>query len=300
LTPDAVISGSLQRCKVDGDRGGKRSGAYRLFDDDFPTCAWWNWKTGGSGIWASLDRPLSNSERNLLRQRFEQARRERQEAQAAQWRRNSAYLARLWNSAQAITPVTPAGLYLAGRELMIPATDALRFFPRLGYWHDGALIATFPAMLAAVTSASGDLVAIHRTYLTDDGHKAPVPTVKKLTATAGPLMGASIKIGQPTPRPDGHMGLGIAEGIETSLAAAILFGVPVWAGVSAHGLASFTPPPRVRNVYVFGDNDKSRTGQKAAAQLAERLTRQGFTTRIHVPLTIGDWNDELIAREATV
>lgn len=149
-------------------------------------------------------------------------------------------------------------------------------------------------MLAAVTSPTGELITVHRTFITPDGQKAPVPTLKKLCSPAGLMAGATIKIGTPSARPDGRLGVGIAEGIETALAAAILFDVPVWAGVSAHGLASFTSPPSVRNAYAFVDNDVSQTGQKAALQLAERLTRQGFTARIHTPPAIGtDWADPL-------
>ncbi|CAM5185444.1 Toprim domain-containing protein OS=Castellaniella sp OX=1955812 GN=EPN31_14065 PE=4 SV=1 [Castellaniella denitrificans] len=300
LIPGDIEAGRLIRCKVDGDRGGKRSGAYRLFDDDLPTCPWWNWKTGAQGVWVSLDRPLTDAERNRQRQRIEQARAERQAQQVAQWADNRVKLIRLWGSAQAITTATPAGLYLAGRGLMVPASDALRYVPRLDYWDDGGLVGTFPAMLAAVTSPAGDLVAIHRTYLTGDGHKAPVPTVKKLSATAGPLAGASVKIGAPAPRPDGRLGLGVAEGIETALAASMLAGIPVWPCVSAHGLEAFDPPPGLHHLYVMGDRDDSGTGQKAAAILAQRAAAAGLAARVLLPDAVGDWNDELICRRAAV
>lgn len=173
LVPGDIEAGHLIRCRVEGDRGGKKSGAYRLFDDDFPVCAWWNWKTGTAGVWVSSDHPMTEAERNRQRQRVEQARAERQAQQMAQRAENRVKLIGLWNSAQAVTPTTSAGLYLKNRGLMVPATDALRYVPRLDYWGDGGLVGTFPAMLAAVTSPAGDLVAIHRTYLTDEGHKAP-------------------------------------------------------------------------------------------------------------------------------
>lgn len=208
LIPGDIEAGRLIRCKVDGDRGGKKSGAYWLFDDELPACPWWNWKAGASGVWVSLDRPLTDAERNHQRQRIEQAQRERHAEQSARWVGNRVKLERLWGSAQTVTPLSAAGLYLVSRGLDIPVTDALRFHPRLDYWHDGVMIGSYPAMLGAVTSPDGDLVAIQRTYLTDDGYKAPVPAVKKLTETAGPLAGASVKIGRPTLRPDGLLGLG--------------------------------------------------------------------------------------------
>src|SRR3546814_7694219 len=86
----------------------------------------------------------------------------------------------LWNSAAPITEHDPVGQYLANRGLAVPNTGVLRFHAGLDYWHDGHCIGQFPAMLGVVTSPAGELVTIHRTYLTSDGHKAPVPTVKKL------------------------------------------------------------------------------------------------------------------------
>lgn len=300
LIPGDIEAGRLVRCKVDGDRGGKRSGAYRLFDDNLPACPWWNWKAGTSGVWVSLDRTLTDEERNRQRLHIEQARRERQAEQAARWTDNRVRLERLWDDAQTVTPSSAAGLYLTNRWLDIPASDALRCLPRLDYWHDGVMIGSYPVMLGAVTSPDGDLVAIHRTYLTDDGHKAPVPVVKKLSATAGPLVGASIKIGVPAPRPDGLLGLGVAEGIETAIAASILSGVPVWSCVSANGLKSFNPPLRVRSLYVFGDRDESGVGQKAAAALAGRAAAVGLVARVLLPDPVGDWADELVAWRAAV
>jgi putative DNA primase/helicase len=76
--------------------------------------------------------------------------------------------------------------------------------------------------------------------------------------------------------------------------------VPVWAGVSAHGLASFEPPADVKNIYIFGDNDVNQVGQDAAAKLAQRLTYQGQIVRVHTPAIVGDWNDELQALGAIV
>ena len=47
--------------------------------------------------------------------------------------------------------------------------------------------------------------------------------------------------------------LGIAEGIETALAASYRFGVPVWSAI----LESWEPPTGVKRMIVFGDNDEN-------------------------------------------
>lgn len=301
LLVDSLEHGRLIRCKAGDDKGTQRSGWYRLFDDaDVATCVYGDWRTGERGVWVSVDsRQQTPEQRAAVKRLIEQAQRERQQEQARQWAANRVKLMALWSNAAPIADSDPAGRYLINRGLAVPNTGVLRYHAGLDYWHDGQCIGQFPAMLAAVTSPDDKAITIHRTYLTPDGCKAPVPTVKKLCPSAGVMGGASIKIGTPVTRPDGRLGLGIAEGIETALAASVLFGVPVWAGVSAHGLASFMPPPSVRNIYVFADNDVSQTGQKAAAQLAERLTRQGFTVRIHTPPAIGDWADVLEQEGAT-
>ncbi|TAN27537.1 MAG: hypothetical protein EPN31_10730 [Castellaniella sp.] len=152
LIPGDIEAGRLIRCKVEGDHGGKKSGAYRLFDDDLPACPWWNWKASTSGVWVSADRPLTDTDRIRHRQMVEQARRERDLEQAAQWAKNRDYLTRFWDEAVPLTPDCAAGLHLARRGLPVPASDALRFVPSLDYWHDDGNVSVHPAMLAAVTS----------------------------------------------------------------------------------------------------------------------------------------------------
>ncbi|AWB33940.1 DUF7146 domain-containing protein [Orrella marina] len=295
LIPGNIKAGSLQRCKVTGDKGGKRSGAYRLFDDAVPVCLWWNWKTAISGKWISTDRTLSPKEQNRHRLLIEQARREREQEQAEQWERNRQSLVKLWEGAYPLTQTCAAGIYLDRRGLCVPNTDALRFVPRLNYWQDGERVGTYPAMLAAVTDPAGELVTIHRTYLTTEGAKAPVSTVKKLCPAAGVMRGSSIKIGQTSRRPDGRLGIGVSEGIETGIAATMLSDVSVWPCVSTSGLMGFEVPEGVGNLYIFADHDESNAGQDAATKLAQRTAKEGVTTRILTPPKVGDWNDELIA-----
>lgn len=298
LLPGEIEAGRLVRCPVQGDRAGKKSGAYRLFDDELPVCPWWNWREGTFGVWVSEARPLTEADRIRHRAMAEQSRLERQSEQAAQWARNRAYLQRLWQSAQPLTEDCPAGVYLASRGLKVPQSEALRYMMSLEYWDETGRVGAFPALLAAVTSPKGEMVALHRTYLTRTGRKAPVPTVKKLTRAAGSMAGSSIKIGAPVPRPDGRLAIGVAEGIETALAASLLSGIPVWSCVCANGLKTFETPDAVQNLYVFGDRDANGVGQRAAGELATRAARAGVLARVLFPENQGDWNDDLLARMA--
>lgn len=88
--------------------------------------------------------------------------------------------------------------------------------------------------------------------------------------------------------------LGIAEGIETAVAATALTGTPCWAALNAQNLEGWIPPEGVA-VTVFGDSDQSFTGASAAYRLARRLFAMGVKVRVEMPGTPGDdWNDVLL------
>ncbi|WP_312016100.1 toprim domain-containing protein [Bradyrhizobium sp. JYMT SZCCT0428] len=85
----------------------------------------------------------------------------------------------------------------------------------------------------------------------------------------------------------------MAEGIETSLAAMQLFGIPVWSTLDAGGIEKFVPPAGIRQLIVFGDNDANGRGQRAAHTLAARLSGQ-IDVEVKIPdQPDTDWNDAL-------
>jgi putative DNA primase/helicase len=143
-------------------------------------------------------------------------------------------------------------------------------------------------MLAMVTAPDGSGATIHRTYL-KDCKKAPVQSPKKLMQGM-PIKGAAIRL-----FPVASI-LGVAEGIETALAAANLTGIPTWACVSAGGVESFIPPEEVVRVVIFADNDENFTGQAAAYKLANRLVMSGIEAEVRLPSVAGDWADVLRTR----
>lgn len=301
LVIEHIVFDRLTKCPTTEDKGSKKSGWYRVFDGERPICIYGDFRGIERGIWvADADKEASPDDRERARRLAEQAKQERQEQMAKEWRDNATRITNLQKECKSVVEGDAVATYLRNRGIPCPQTPALLRHDHLRYFEDGSHKASYPAMIGLVTALDGKLINIHRTYLSNDGTKAPVDIPRKLMASSGLMMGASIKMGAPVPHKDGGLMIGIAEGIETALAASLLGGLPVWSCISAHGLRSFVPPEEVKHVYIFGDHDKSGVGQEAANECGQRLARLGLSARILIPETEGDWNDELIALGATV
>jgi len=196
----------------------------------------------------------------------------------------------------------PLRLYMVRRGLeydVLPQTT-VKFHPSLPYYDgEGKMLGKYPAMVAAVYDKHGKACTLHRTYLTKDGHKAPVPDAKKIMAYASTksMVGGAIWLerldGRPLDPKNGKV-LAIAEGIETAIA--VKLGTsskfPVWSVVSAAMLEKFVVPEGVEEVFIFADKDrpsvkpdgkKSYPGQDAAINLITRLRSEGLTVKAYVP-----------------
>lgn len=145
-----------------------------------------------------------------------------------------------------------------------------------------------PAMVALVgRHGEPKFDTMHRTFLKPDGSgKAEMAAPRKLMAGSVPE-GACVMLSE------WHCGpLGIAEGIETAIAASELFEMPVWAAINSTLMAKWSPPEGCEEVAIFADNDLKFGGQAAAYQLAYRLSVKGVDVSVHVPETGGhDWAD---------
>ena len=189
----------------------------------------------------------------------------------------------LWNSSTQIASGDPVDRYLRSRALgsgWAAWPKALRTLVR----------DTGATMLARVCDRNGNPITVHRTFLSPDGKKAAGEASRKLMPGKVPH-GIAVRLLQ-----HGKV-LGIAEGIETAMSAAVLFGIPVWAALTAGFLETWYPPSDVECVYVFGDNDSSYTGQEAAYILARRLVlTEKKEVKVEIPeQTNTDWNDVLAA-----
>lgn len=286
--PDHIQPGKLERFTTSQRRSDK-AGYCKLWPDGLGGF-YGDFRAGIFGTWSAVDRgQMSPSDRWRHERQMAQARAERDAIQRERWAKNRQRLRELWRAAQVVTQGDPVARYLAGRGLgqAWPVPACLRYHPCLPYWSDGELIGTFPAMLATFRGASGGVVALHQTFLTRDGLKADVPSVKKISPAAGLLMGGCIALAEPR-----DAVLGIAEGIETALCAGVASGLPVVAAYSAGCLTGYQWPKQLTRLVIFGDNDANGTGQAAAQKLATRARTAGVSVSVLIPQKSGtDWAD---------
>lgn len=191
----------------------------------------------------------------------------------------------IWDSASAL-PGSPAERYLAGRGIHM-LSDALRYHPRTPIGR-GRAVRFRPAMIAAVRER-GRVVAIKRFFLdTQSACLASDLADPKLTL-GRPLTGAVML------QPAGRL-LGLAEGVETALSAAILLGMPIWATLGNERLHQVALPGIVRHLILLPDNDQG-------GRLGEQRAREAYA-RAHLEIEttwpwdgLNDWNDVLMRRD---
>jgi putative DNA primase/helicase len=265
-------SGGMCRCPAHNDRTPSlsvRAGDRRLLFHCFAGCE------TGDVIRALVARHLLGTERRA-------ASVENALAPPDPGPRNRGAATRLWSAARPIAK-SPAEAYLRSRGLTLGTSD-LRYHARTPYGR-GAQAIFRPAMLAAVRDGSG-LVAVHRTFL--DPASAALADLPVPKRALGRLGQGAVRLQAPR---DGLLGL--AEGIETAMAATQLSGLPCWATLGTERFARVALPPPVRRLILFLDND---AGGRRAEKLAREAHRQtAIKIEARYPRAAGaDWNDVLL------
>ena len=154
-----------------------------------------------------------------------------------------------------------------------------------------------PAMLAPIVDVDGEQIGVHLTYLRRDGGGKAELTKEYQRECRGAVRGGAIRLIPFEPEVE----LVLAEGLETSLAASELFGLPCWSAVYAGGLCSLVLPPEVRRIAIAADNDASGVGQRNALAAYDRWTAEGRSVRIVAPPVVGDdFNDVLLKERIDV
>jgi len=205
--------------------------------------------------------------------------------------------------AQTLHTSPPMRRYLKVRGLSLLSDNIpaeLKAIDSLPYWHNGTQIGSFPVMIGIVKNLAGEVVTLHRTYLTAQGFKANVPAPKKLMAASKPgaTSGCAIQLYKPTNK------LAITEGIETALAVHLATGLPVWAAISTTLLEKIEIPSSVKEVFIMADKDTSGAGELSATMLAKRLSEKHIVKIVLPEQTIPngkksiDWLDIYLQEQA--
>lgn len=188
----------------------------------------------------------------------------------------------IWDEALPIAG-GPGGRYLLSRGIDL-RPPALRFHPRTPFGR-GRAAHYRPAIIAAVVEA-GRFVGIQRLFLEQDGSGLAADLEKPRWGLARPFGGA-VQLFAAGPV------LGLAEGIETAISAAILLDIPVWAALGSERLHRITMPAAVRRLILLPDHD--RAGRLAVARAQDAYAGQPYALDLLWPWACqNDWNDVLM------
>lgn len=200
-------------------------------------------------------------------------------------------LNKLWKDSIPLTGSDNVSIYLHNRGLTL-MPDNIKFCAKC-YQSDTRK--ELPAMIARVQSADGRPVSLHRTYLQGSG-KADIESPKKLMPGTEPLNGGAVRLFSPENNLFESGTLGIAEGIETAIAATQLSQIATWAAISTSLLEAWIPPDNIKNIVIFADHDANFAGQKSAYILANKLYNRDFLVSVEMPDEVGDFNDVLTGK----
>ena len=227
-----------------------------------------------------------------------------------------AALLAIWEKARPVEKGDPVELYLQSREIdweqIKDHIQEIRFLENYDYWlrtddvHKPYKVGEFPCMVVAIRGADGVLNGLHFTYLqaVEAGYQkldmaspldeTPLPAKKIKSRFQSAISGSAAHLFESKSDV-----LCIAEGLETAMAAFILYKQPVWACLTANGIKMFQVPEGIRKVVVFADNDANFTGITAAEEFKKHLeqTKPDVDVKIYLPNQTGyDMLDVLIER----
>jgi len=117
-------------------------------------------------------------------------------------------------------------------------------------------------MFCVATNDQGNPVITHQTYLHGD-NKAQIE-VPKRTSKVDKERESVIEESIAIRLFDVQTCIGVAEGIETALAACQLYECATWATMNSNFMKKFRAPKGVEHLIVFGDADDNGTGQASA------------------------------------
>lgn len=181
---------------------------------------------------------------------------------------------------EAVSPIsTPVISYLHSRGITAAPPDSIRYQP--------SAFGRYGAMVALITDEAGDVLAVQRTYLTDEGKKAPLDTVKRTNKAAdGWAERGAVRL-------RGRQPLVLCEGVETGLSVWQATGQEVWVCCGVSNIAK-APVPQGATVIIARDGDEPGTiADRQILNAAKLFTTRGTTVSIASPPEGQDFNDVL-------
>lgn len=297
------------------------------------------WKSEGgrdgairwSRDWLGLtDRNANPAERSKLNEMAERAARVRADEEKTRTEKKRLAAHRIWLEAKPLDGSDPASLYLKKKRGIDVTTlpggfpGALRWTMTCRRYTGDEAWTEHPAMLAAMhrEGVPGGFAAVHRTFLVEESPgvfgKAFGPDSKTML---GPKAGASIRLckgpsGKPlSSAPDGEW-IGIAEGIENALSAAIAIkdtflnpcldqpGLRIIAAGTLENIGKVVLPEAIEGVWLIADNDKPSADPRrpGPAEILQRqadlLQDRGLKVKIaHAPAGFKDFNAALMGEK---
>ena len=176
-------------------------------------------------------------------------------------RRRTEFALQIIERSRPIQSGDPVDRYLRGRQLE-PLTATWPPTLRISILRHPETKREYPTMVAVVANVANATVGIHRTFLTDEGRKAEVSPVKM---SFGPVGGGSVRLGIESDT------IVVGEGIESSIGAAMRFGVVPWASLSTGNMTRLKIPRFVKSVIIAADRDPNSAGSKAARSLRNKI-----------------------------
>lgn len=262
--PDEIVGdGAIHRFRVNGERAGKRSGAYRLFTDGTPAGWFVSHKAGALHKWSSGADSAQRMPRNeWIAYRAELAHRQQQRA-ADDARRHAAAAQRAQTLLDAATGDVSTHPYAAKKAVPFGAGVRRGGFPQCG-WDD--------AILVPLYGADGAL----------DSLQAIAADGTKRFLAGGRVAGAFYPFGELRGAPR----VLIAEGLATLAAAVHATGWPGAAAMSANNLTAVARTARElaapgAQIVVLADDDRDTAGNPGLRCATEAARAVG--ARLAVP-----------------
>jgi hypothetical protein len=173
--------------------------------------------------------------------------------------------------------------YLWSRLITLPVPPVIHLIGRQRHRESGS---EWPAMVCRVEHVEYGQTACHLTYLNPLDPAVP-PQIDPRKRCIGPIKGAAVQLATAAPR------MAVSEGVETGLSVMLAWEIPVWAALSANGIAELILPEIVTEVIIAADPDPP--GLIGARRAGRRWLAEGRNVVIATPgRGVGiDFNDLL-------